>query len=80
MPRSVTGSLENPRISEAGRKFLAERLLQLTDAQLHDLFDVARFPDRIYPDGKTADRVGTVDQWVDVFKRKRNEIASVTCP
>src|SRR4029077_16291368 len=46
MPKSMTGSLDHPQISEEGRKFLAGLLGQLTDAQLHDLFDVARFERR----------------------------------
>jgi hypothetical protein len=71
LSRSWTGTIGHPRISEAGRKFLADLLAQLSDAQLRDLFEVARFPQR---SGKSA------DNWVSVFKKKRNEIASVTCP
>ena len=41
MPRSFTGSLENPRISEAGRLFLAERLMLLSNKQIRDLFRAA---------------------------------------
>jgi hypothetical protein len=76
LPPSQTGSLEHPQISEAGRKFLSDLLMQLTDAQLRDLFDVARFAER--QDGHV--RAGTVDEWVDAFKKKRGEIASRTCP
>ena len=43
---SQTGTLEMPQIGEAGRKFLADLLVQLSDAQLRDLFDVARFSQR----------------------------------
>jgi hypothetical protein len=69
LARSFTGSLENPRISEAGRRLLATRLLLLRDQQIHDLFSVAR-----------ADhRGGTVDEWVRVFKRKRTEIVNARC-
>ena len=46
LPKSSSGTLESPRISEEGRQFLANLLVQLTDVQLHDLFEVARFPDR----------------------------------
>jgi hypothetical protein len=70
--QSQTGTLVNPQISESGRRFLAGLLDQLSDSQLRDLFDVARFAER--PGGG-----GTVDQWVDEFKRKREEIDSVTC-
>ena len=43
LPKSASGTLEFPVVSEEGRKFLAGLLLQLSDAQLHDLFEVARF-------------------------------------
>ena len=76
LPPSQTGSLEYPRISEAGRKFLSGLLEQLSDAQLHDLFDVARFPERT----NAGIRPATVDQWVAAFKKKRGEIAGRTCP
>jgi len=73
---SQSGSLEHPRIGEAGRKFLADLLLQLSDAQLRDLFDVARFPQR-----RTATvRAATTDEWVDAFKKKRDQIVDRTCP
>jgi len=73
---SQTGSLQYPIISEAGRKFLSGLLEQLTDAQLRDLFDVARFGER----KEGTKRSPTVDEWVDAFKKKRGEIASKTCP
>jgi hypothetical protein len=75
LPRSQTGTLDHPRISEAGRKFLADLLVQLTDAQLHDLFEVARFPERV-----GGGRQATVDEWVGAFKQKREEIVNATCP
>jgi hypothetical protein len=71
LPGSATGTLDNPRISEAGRKFLADLLIQLSDTQLHDLFEVARFVRR--------DPSATVDDWVRVFKQKRDEIVKRTC-
>lgn len=75
LSRSSTGTLDHPRISEAGRKFLADLLVQLTDAQLHDLFEVARFPERT-----GGGRPATVDAWVGAFKQKRDEIVNTTCP
>jgi hypothetical protein len=72
LPKSFTGSLENPRISERGRKFLSGLLAQLSDQQLRDLFEVAQFT--------TRDPNTTVDDWVGAFKKKRDEIASRTCP
>lgn len=71
LPRSWSGTLADPRVGEAGRKFLADLLAQLTDQQLHDLFDVARFVER--------DPTATVDDWVTAFKRKRAEITDRHC-
>jgi hypothetical protein len=78
LPKSMTGTLENPLISESGRKFLADLLVQLSDAQLHELFDVARFPLRSRSGG--AKRPVAIDQWVDAFKQKRDEVVNRTCP
>jgi len=82
MPRSFTGSLEDPVISEAGRRFLAERLMLLSDRQLRDLFVVSNVVKRGEEiegaDGKK--RPVTVDDWVAVFKHKRAEIAAARCP
>ena len=71
LSKSFSGSLENPKISESGRQFLAEILSQLTDQQLQDMFEVARFTKR---DPKVS-----IDDWVRVFKQKRDEIASARC-
>lgn len=76
LPPTQTGSLANPHISEEGRKFLSDLLMELTDAQLRALFEVARFAER--KEGEL--RAGTVEQWVEAFKKKRGEIASRTCP
>jgi hypothetical protein len=69
LSRSRTGSLENPRIGEAGRQFLATRLLLLSDAQIRDLFTAAR----------AQLRDETIADWVRVFKRKRVEIVNARC-
>ena len=66
-----SGSLSDPAIGEPGRKLLVDRLNQLTDAQIRDLFEVARFTDR--------DRTATVAQWVEAFKTKRAEITNRQC-
>src|SRR4029453_5336327 len=70
LSRSRTGSLENPRIGEAGRQFLATRLLLLSDGQIRDLFTAAR----------AQLRDDTIADWVRVFKRKRTEIVNARCP
>ncbi len=71
LSKSFSGSLEHPKISEGGRQFLSNLLAQLSDAQLRDLFEVARFTQR--------DSTRSVDDWIAVFKQKRDEIASVRC-
>jgi hypothetical protein len=78
LEKSVTGTLDRPVISEMGRAFLADLLMQLSDAQLHDLFDVARFPLRslgVQPDKPML----TTDQWVQAFKQKRDDIVNRSC-
>jgi hypothetical protein len=71
LPKSYTGSLEHPKISEGGRQFLSDLLMQLSDKQLHDMFEVARFTKR--------DPNVSIDDWVRVFKQKRDEIATRRC-
>jgi hypothetical protein len=71
LSKSFTGSLEHPKVSESGRQFLAELLSQLSDQQLRDLFEVARFT--------TRDPKVSVDDWVRTFKQKRDEIANASC-
>src|SRR5258708_4251505 len=79
LSQSATGTLFDPVISEEGRRFLADLLVQLTDAQLHDLFEVARVdlrsrrPDRNEPPARA-------DEWVAAFKEKRDEIVNNHCP
>src|SRR5262249_14781572 len=65
LSKSHTGTLDNPRISEAGRRFLSALLLQLSDRQLRDLFEVARVNRR---DERTGE---SIDAWVQAFKAKR---------
>jgi hypothetical protein len=71
LSKSFTGSLEHPKVSEHGRQFLTDLLSQLTDQQLRDLFEVARFT--------TRDPTVPVDDWVRAFKQKRDEIANARC-
>jgi len=79
LSKSVTGTLEHPVISEAGRKFLADLLVQLSDDQLKDLFAVSRAEERPV-ESKGALRTATVDAWVGAFKEKRRQIVERTCP
>jgi len=77
LPKSLSGSMHDPVIGEAGRQFLSDLLARLSDAQLHDLFEVARFPLRT---GKSETQRVTIDNWISAFKAKREEIANRHCP
>jgi membrane-associated phospholipid phosphatase len=79
LPRSFTGTLKDPLISEEGRRLLAGLLLQVTDAQLRDLFEVARVNLRPRSPEVRPSSVATVDEWVDAFKQKRDEIVNRRC-
>ncbi len=80
---SFTGSLSDPKISEAGRAFLAGLLVQLTDAQLRDLFETARVKRRSSDPSGDPDKDGppaSVNEWVKAFKLKRAQIVDQRCP
>ena len=79
LPKSFTGTLENPVISEEGRAFLAGRLAALTDSQLHALFSIARFDIRPVDPSRIGSPAATADDWVAAFNAKRNEIATRRC-
>jgi hypothetical protein len=81
LARSFTGSLDDPPIGEAGRQLLSAQLARLRDAQIADLFRASRVERRGETIGEGGGvRLVTVNDWVRVFKRKRDEIASVHCP
>jgi membrane-associated phospholipid phosphatase len=64
LPRSLTGTLKDPVISEDGRRFLADLLSRLSDGQLHDMFEAAR----VDPEA-----------WTRAFKAKRQQILNRRC-
>jgi hypothetical protein len=66
------GSMGNPRIGEAGRLFLVDRLRRLTDDHLRAIFRAARV------EQITEDRAA-VDEWVAAFKAKVKQIEERTC-
>ena len=68
--------LSDPRISEAGRVFLAERLRDLLkhEAMLHDIFDAAHIDE--YNDHGTH---YTAADWVRVFRARANQIINHRC-
>jgi len=47
--------------------------------QLHDLFEVARVNLRVREPGHALSGFPSVDEWVSVFKQKRDEIVSKRC-
>lgn len=77
---SLGGDLRDPEISEDGRKFLSDLLNQLTDQQIANLFIVARAEktDETLQD-QGHDREVTIEDWVRVFKKKRQEINDRHC-
>lgn len=78
LKKSRTGTLDNPVISEPGRRMLADLLVQLTDRQLRDLFTVARFTRRsASADGPPI--APELNDWVAAFKEKRDEVVNHTC-
>ena len=78
LDKSNSGTLGDPKISEAGRQFLADLLTQLADRQLHDLFDVARVGLRSRRPG-SGEPPASIDEWIAAFKHKRDEIVANRC-
>ena len=79
LPKSFTGTLKDPVIGEQGRAFLAGLLTQLTDAQIRALFEVSRVTLRLRSPEKARSGFPTVDEWSNVFRQKRSEIADHRC-
>ena len=79
LPKSFSGTLGEPVIGEAGRKFLADLLMQLSDRQLHDLFEAARVRLRLRSPGKVDSGFATEADWVEAFKAKRQQIVERRC-
>jgi hypothetical protein len=87
LKKSLTAKdgLDDPMISEEGRRFLAGLMCQLTDAQVADLFRTARVAqmpryhngDGSFKSGQSEDSI--VRQWVDAFKKKREDLAAGRC-
>ena len=76
---SFSGTLKDPVIGEAGRQFLADLLMQLSDQQIHDLFEAARVNLRPRLPGSGRSDYPTVDEWAAAFKAKRDQIANRRC-
>ena len=71
---ACSGGIENPIITEAGRRFLLDRLSLLSDGQIRDLFVAARVTDLC----DDPEECG-VDAWVATFKDKVRQIAAQPC-
>jgi hypothetical protein len=79
LPKSFTGTLENPRISEEGRRFLAALLSQLSERQIRELFEAARVQLRLRNPADVSSGFATIDEWVAAFKYKRADIVQRRC-
>ena len=79
LPKSLTGSLFDPPISEQGRQFLANLMTQLTDEQLRGMFEAARVNLRLRNPTDLSSGFPTVDEWVAAFKMKREQIVNRRC-
>ncbi len=77
--------LSDPPISEDGRRFDAGLLCQLSDQQIEALFREARvaaMPKYHNQDGSFKsgiDEASVIHQWVEAFKKKREDLASARC-
>jgi hypothetical protein len=74
---SLTGTLEHPVISDAGRRFLVGLLRRLTDRQLRELFAVSRFPMRAH--ASRAEQARVIDAWIEAFRDKVDQIDRRAC-
>ena len=71
------GSMGDPRIGEAGRKFLFDRLQRLTDDHLKAIFGAARV--QLMTKDDDDPRGSTIEGWVTAFKDKVRQIGARTC-
>jgi hypothetical protein len=68
------GRFKPTRVSEEGRRLLASKLTQFSEAQIRALFLGARFPDP-----SSALFTGDVTPWVKTFQDKVRQIAERSC-
>ena len=77
--------LENPVISEEGRRLDAGLMCQLSDQQIQQLFVLSRAPampkyhnkDGSFKAGENEQQI--IQEWVTAFKKRREELASGRC-
>lgn len=87
LTKSLTAKdgLQDPTISEEGRRFAAGLLCQLSDQQIKDLFTSARVAempvhhnsDGSFKPGESEDSI--VQQWVEAFKQRREDLVGGRC-
>jgi hypothetical protein len=80
LSKAWTGTLRHPAISEGGRRLLADLLAQLSDRQIRDMFAAARADLRLPNHPRPGKPRPTIDDWVQAFKAKRDQIVNHTCP
>lgn len=71
------GSMGDPRIGEAGRKFLFDRLQRLSDDHLKAIFGAARV--HLMTKDDDDPQGSTIDGWVAAFKDKVRQVGEKTC-
>lgn len=77
--------LNNPSISEEGRRFDANLMCQLSDHQIEEIFKTSRaaaMPKYHNKDGSFksgADEASVIQKWVAAFKAKREDLAKGRC-
>jgi hypothetical protein len=82
---AASGGLDDPTISEEGRRFTAGLMCQLSDKQIEDLFRVSRVAEMPeYHNGDGSFKSGMTEasilqQWVAAFKQKREDLAKGRC-
>ena len=82
---SASDGLNDPEISEDGRRFDAGLMCQLSDRQIEDLFrasHIAEMPKYHNSDGSFksgVDEASILKDWVAAFKAKREELAKARC-
>ena len=69
----------NPVISEEGRRFLLEQLQRLTPAHLRALFTAAHVGELGDGSHKGASADHVIDEWIDAFQDKVQQIAAHSC-
>ena len=79
LPKSFTGTLDNPMISEDGRHFLAHSHATIRIVRFGISSRWRELELRLRSPGDVRSGFATIDEWVDTFKQKRDQIVSRRC-